>query len=269
MDFDYIKCCDCVEGMKGIPDESIDLVVTSPPYDNLRDYNGYVFDFENVAEQLFRILKQGGVIVWIVNDATIDGTKTGTSFRQALFFKEIGLNIHDVMIWNKGSFTATGALQTRYAPVFEYMFVFSKGKPKAFHPIKDRKNINAGGKIAGTVRQKDGTFKRIANEGKPMGMYGQRFNIWNIHPVFSENERTGHPAQFPFELARDHIISWSDEGDIVLDCFLGSGTTADAAIQTKRHYIGFEISKEYFEIANQRIADSKQIAKQITFDEII
>jgi site-specific DNA-methyltransferase (adenine-specific) len=255
--------------MKEISDESIDLVVTSPPYDNLRDYNGYVFDFENVAMQLYRILKQGGVIVWIVNDATIDGTKTGTSFRQALYFKEIGFNIHDVMIWEKNGFTATGSLQIRYAPVFEYMFIFSKGKPKTFNPIKDRRNISFGNKKSGTIRQKDGSMKHMSNIGKPYTLYGQRYNIWKINSVGCTQEGTGHPAQFPFELARDHIISWSDEGDVVLDCFLGSGTTADAAIQTKRHYIGFEISEEYFEISKQRIADSKQIAKQITFDEII
>lgn len=250
---------DCLELMKSVPDVSVDLTVTSPPYDNLRTYNGNIdqwnFEkFKEIAKELYRITKLGGVVVWIVNDATIKGSETGSSFRQALYFKECGFNLHDTMIWDKGVFTATGSLAVRYASVFEYMFVFSKGKPKAFNPIKDRKNKHAGGKLHGTVRLADGSFKPVSGAGsKTRGEIGQRFNIWQIPPVQSRRERTGHPAQYPERLVRDHIISWSNEGDIVLDPFMGSGTTGVACVNTNRHFIGMELDENYYEIAKKRI----------------
>jgi len=238
--------------MKSIPDGNIDLTVTSPPYDNLRTYNGYTFDFEGIAQELYRVTKDGGVVVWIVGDATIKGSETGTSFRQALYFKEIGFNLHDTMIWNKGTFTAVGALVNKYAPVFEYMFVLSKGQPKTFNPIKDRKNKHFGRKKHGTFRQEDGTTKQLSSIGKPISEYGQRFNIWDISAEKSNSKRL-HPAMFSEQLAHDHIISWSNEGDTVLDCFMGSGTTGKMAKQLNRNFIGVEISKEYLEIAKERI----------------
>ena len=133
-----IICGNCVEIMKEWENNIIDLTITSPPYDNLRDYKGYVFDFENIAKQLYRVTKSGGVVVWIVGDATIKGSETGTSFRQALYFKEIGFNLHDTMIYSKAGFQYPAT--NRYHQTFEYMFIFSKGKPKTFNPIKDRKN---------------------------------------------------------------------------------------------------------------------------------
>jgi site-specific DNA-methyltransferase (adenine-specific) len=238
--------------MVDLPNECIDLTVTSPPYDNLRKYNGYSWDFETVAKQLFRITKKGGVVVWIVNDATINGSETGTSFKQALYFKECGFNLHDTMIWEKPSFTATGSLSVRYAPVFEYMFVFSKGKPKTFNPIKDKPNIHAGTKLHGTLRQKDGSTRCVSTLGKPVAKHGQRHNVWKMAGEMSSKNRF-HPAMFPEQLASDHIISWSNPGDLVLDPFMGSGTTAKAALLHDRNFIGFEISKEYCEIANERL----------------
>lgn len=242
---------DCLEVLKDIADNSIDLVVTSPPYDNLRTYNGYSFDFEGIAKELSRVLKPGGVIVWVVNDATINGSETGTSFKQALYFMSLGLNLHDTMIWNKGCFSAVGALQTRYAPVFEYMFIFNKGKLKTFNPIKDKPN-----KWAGDVRKhlmnrhKDGTTK--PSKGYTLAKFGQRYNIWEISPQ-RQRGKGNHPAPFPVQLALDHIHSWSNPGDMVLDPFLGSGTTGVAALQLKRNFIGIEISDEYAEIAKARI----------------
>lgn len=217
----------CLDTMSRMPDNFIDLTVTSPPYDNLRDYKGYSFDFEPIANELFRVTKQGGVVVWVVNDATVNGSETGTSFKQALYFKEIGFNLHDTMIWNKGSFTAVGTLVSRYAPVFEFMFVLSKGKPVSFNPIKDRKN-KVTGKIGGRIRQKDGTMKQMSTDGKDRAEYGQRFAIWDVPPC--GGNLTGHPAPFPEQLANDHIISWSNDGDLIYDPFMGSGTTAKMAI---------------------------------------
>ena len=240
----------CLETMARMQDGFIDLTVTSPPYDNLRDYNGYSFDFESIAKELYRVTKDGGVVVWIVADATIKGSETGTSFKQALYFKEIGFNLHDTMIWNKGGFTAVGSLKYRYAPVFEYMFIFSKGKLKTFNAIKDRKNKHFGDtRKTHLIRQKNGKQKRC--NGYAIGKYGQRFNIWNIPP--SKKRKQKHPAVFSEQLAKDHIISWSNENDIVYDCFMGSGTTAKMSILNNRNYIGSEISQEYCDIAKRRI----------------
>lgn len=234
----------CLDTMSRMKDNFIDLTVTSPPYDNLRTYNGYSFDFESIAKELFRVTKEGGVVVWIVGDETIKGNETGTSFKQALFFKEIGFNLHDTMIWNKQGFSAVGSLKVRYAPVFEYMFIFSKGKLKTFNPIKDRKNKHFNKLISKSKRQTDGTIKKgksyISKE------YGQRFNVWDCFP---QGNKTNHPAPFPEKLVNDHIESWSNEGDIVYDSFMGSGTTAKMSILNNRNYIGSEISKEYCKIS--------------------
>ena len=249
---------DCLELMKIIPDSSIDLTVTSPPYDNLRTYNGNIeqWNFEKfkaIAKELYRVTADGGVIVWIVADATIEGSETGTSFKQALFFKECGFNLHDTMIWSKPSFTAVGALKTRYAQTFEYMFVFSKGKIKTFNALKDRKTNSRSKDKHGMIRQKDGSMRSMSSRGKQYGEFGIRYNVWNMPPVMSNTERTGHPAQFPEQLAKDHIISWSNEGDTVLDCFMGSGTTGKMAVLNNRHFIGFELDENYFNIAKERI----------------
>lgn len=247
---------DCLEEMKKIPDGSVDMILTSPPYDDLRSYNNSLewgpYIWEAVIGQAIRVLKEGGVMVWIVNDATIKGSESGNSFRQALFAMEAGFNLHDTMIWEKSTFSAVGALRSRYAPVFEYMFVFSKGRPVTFNPIKDKKNITFGRSVTGTVRQKDGSTKPIigANE-KKIKEYGQRFNVWRVteEKVFNKL----HPAVFPVNLANDHIVSWTDSGETVLDMFAGSGTTGVACANTGRKFIGIERDEKYFDIAKSRI----------------
>lgn len=260
---------DCLEVMKTIRENSVDLVVTSPPYDNLRTYNGNIsqwnFDkFKNIAKELFRIVKDGGAIVWVVADETINGSETGTSFKQALWFMECGFNLHDTMIWEKQTFTATGALKTRYAQVFEYMFVFSKGRLRTFNPIKDRENKTKGRKKHGSVRQKDGGVRPISSIGKEINEFGQRFNVWKINTEVSNKKRC-HPAQFPEILAHDHIISWSNEEDMVLDPFMGSGTTGIACVNTNRNFIGIELDEKYFQIAKDRIENYKQEKETMLF----
>jgi site-specific DNA-methyltransferase (adenine-specific) len=250
---------DCLEKMKDIPSDFVDLTVTSPPYDNLRIYNQDDWQWgeaqwKPIIEELYRVTADGAVVVWVVGDATIKGSETGTSFRQTLHAMSCGFNLHDTMIWNKGGFSAVGALQTRYAPVFEYMFVWSKGKPKTFNPIKDRPNKHAGTNNHGTVRQTDGSVKPKTNS-KIISEYGQRFNIWDIGPQRQRGK--AHPAPFPESLARDHIISWSNEGDRVLDPFMGSGTTGVACVNINRNFIGIELDEDYFKIAEERIADVK------------
>lgn len=255
MQVNRIECCDNVQGLRTLPDECIHLTVTSPPYDNLRDYNGFSWDVAGLIAELWRVTKPGGVVVWIVADATINGSETGTSFRQALAFMDAGFRLHDTMIWSKPGFTAVGTLKTRYASTFEYMFVFSKGAPRVFNPIKDRKNISANKKKYGTIRQKDGSLVPMSSQGKTYAEYGQRFNVWSMPPEQSNRKRR-HPAQFPEALPRDHILSWSNPGDVILDPFMGSGTTAIAAIHAGRRYVGFEISEEYCKIANRRISEA-------------
>ena len=220
---------DCKERLKEIPVQSVDLVVTSPPYDDLRKYNGYSFEFEKIAKELTRVIKERGVIVWVVGDSTVKGSETGTSFRQALYFKDVcGLNLHDTMIWNKGCFSAVGALQTRYAPVFEYMFVLSKGKIATFNPIKDKPNKWAGDTRTHLMnRHSDGNTK--PSKGYTLSEFGQRYNIWDIFPHRQKGPNK-HPAPFPVQIAKDHIYSWSNQGDIILDPFKGSGTTVMAAL---------------------------------------
>lgn len=252
---------DCAVKMKEISDNSVDLTVTSPPYDNLRNYNGYSFDFETIAKELYRVTKPGGVVIWIVGDATIDGSETGTSFKQALYFKEIGFNINDTMIWLKPGFTDVASLKIRYAQVFEYMFVFTKGYPKTFNPIKDRPNKHVGERSkAATRRQVNGVAEHNKDNGHRLEMYGQRYNVWEKNSCVSSHERLGHPAPFPEGLVRDHIISWSNEGDTVLDPFLGSGTTGVVSKELNRNFIGIEISEEYMEIARKRISNTSSYA---------
>lgn len=257
-----LRLGDCLELMRDIPDGSVDLTVTSPPYDNIRTYNGNInqcnFEkFQAIAKDLFRVTSDGGIVVWIVNDATLKGSETGTSFRHALWFMECGFNLHDTMIWEKSSFSATGSLAVRYAPVFEYMFIFSKGKPKTFNPIKDKKNVHAGRKLHGTIRQADGGVRRCTGDKKKtIAEYGQRHNVWHIDG--EKSNKTSHPAVFPEILAHDHIISWSNKGDTVLDPFVGSGTTGIAALKTGRRFIGMEIDETYFGIAAQRISQAKE-----------
>jgi site-specific DNA-methyltransferase (adenine-specific) len=242
--------------MRTFPENVIDLTVTSPPYDNLRTYKGFTWDFEGVAKELYRVTKQGGVVVWVVGDATINGSETGMSFRQALYFKEIGFNLHDTMIYAKNN--PMPIQHNRYQPCFEYMFVLSKGKPKTFNPIMEN-TVNPGGKITTTQRKKDGSKNRGSSYGNKRNSIRYRHNIWKYN--VGKNQTTKdkiafqHPAIFPEQLAQDHILSWSNVGDIVLDPMCGSGTTCKMAKLNGRNYIGIDIAEEYVEMARRRVEE--------------
>ncbi len=250
LDQNRIYNIDCLKGAKLLKNSSIDLTVTSPPYDNLRKYNGFKWDFEGVASELYRITKDGGVVVWIVGDSCVNGSETGTSFKQALYFKEVGFRIYDTMIWSKGS--PACPTEGRYYDIFEYMFIFSKGKPKTLNLLKDRKN-----KSAGTISNKETRSCRedskIKTEKRVVKEFSRRFNVWEIS---RGHNKTKHPAVFPEQLVNDHILSWSNEGDVVLDPFAGSGTTAKMSVLNNRQYLGFEISKEYCNMAETRIQEA-------------
>jgi len=245
---------DCLDGMKLIPDNSIDLTVTSPPYDNLRKYNGFSFDFEGIAKELFRATKIGGVVVWVVGDSTINGSESGTSFKQALYFKEIGFNLHDTMIYAKNN--PIPLTHNRYEQQFEYMFVFSKGKPKTFNPIKTPTKTAGSTNSHKTEKHYEDNHSMRKREGDiTVKDTKYLYNIWFM--TTGTGDKVKHNAPFPQKLAEDHIISWSNEGDLILDPFMGSGTTAKMAILNNRKFIGFEISEEYCENTKKRLEDLK------------
>jgi site-specific DNA-methyltransferase (adenine-specific) len=260
---------DCAKVMADFPPDCIDLTVTSPPYDNLRTYNGYVFDFEAIAAQLWRVTKPGGVVVWVVGDATINGSETGTSFRQALEFLRLGFNLHDTMIYDKNGFRFP--FPNRYHQVFEYMFVLHKPGPGlVFNPIDDRKCAWADTHPKGHYkREADGSITKRNGRYAPTGRMGRRYNIWRYSGANAQSEDhssddDSHPAVFPEALARDHILSWSNPGDTVLDPMMGSGTTGKMAVNYQRDFIGIEISAEYLAIAEKRIAHAQlQIRMEI------
>lgn len=242
----------CLDTMSRMPEGFIDLTVTSPPYDNLRTYNGYSFDFESIAKELFRVTKQGGVVVWVVGDATVNGSESLTSFKQAVYFVEqCGFFLHDTMIYHKDSFAFP--CSNRYYQTTEYMFVFSKGTPKTTNLIQIK--TTHFNNSSSTKRQSDGTLERVKYEtGKDTR---SKENIWK-YGVGNGKSTTDqiaftHPATFPEDLAKDHIYSWSNEGDLIYDPFGGSGTTAKMAHLQKRNWILSEISSEYCEIARKRI----------------
>jgi site-specific DNA-methyltransferase (adenine-specific) len=243
--------------MKELDNDSIDLTVTSPPYDNLRTYNGNnalwgEHVWKAVIQDLYRVTKDGGVVVWVVGDATIKGSETGTSFKQALWAKECGFNLHDTMIYQKKGGLNSGSLKA-YQQKFEYMFVWSKGVPTTINLIKDRPNKHTKPRKK-LKRQKDGGY---AEQIVYTAEYGTRYNIWiyqtGKHHSTSYEPALKHPAIFPEKLAHDHIISWSNEGDTVLDCFGGSGTVAVACKRLKRNCIIIEIDPTYCEIIRRRL----------------
>lgn len=257
--FNQILCGNHLDILPKYPDNYFDMFLTSPPYDNLRDYEGYNFQFEPLAHELYRTLKPGGVGVWIVNDMTIDGNETLTSFKQALYFKEnVGFKLNDTMIYAKnGCRFPVGHNHTKYGNAFEYMFILAKGKPLTFHLIKDRKNTQKGKILTGTERQRDGSLTYMRGKGKQHAEKGARSNVWIYTTGFmlssTDIESFQHPATFPEKLAEDHILSWSNPGDVVLDPMCGSGTTCKMAIKHGRQYVGIDIAEKYCELARKRI----------------
>ena len=257
----------CITGMQEMDESVVDLCVTSPPYDDLRTYNdSSKWDFEvfkEVASGLYRVMKVGGVIVWVVGDAVIKGGETGSSFRQALYFMDLGFKLHDTMIYEKNGCAFPARRDgNRYSQIFEYMFVLSKDtKPKTANLICDKPNKWAGwqpwGKSGGTMRAKDGTL--IERQQKPTPDFSPRNNIWKYNTGKGYTTKDAfafeHPAMYPELLAKEHILSWSNEGDLVLDTFMGAGTTAVMSKETGRDFIGFEIDETYYNLSQRRLSE--------------
>jgi DNA modification methylase len=243
------------ELLTALPDGTIDLIVTSPPYDNLRTYKGFEWDFELIARESYRVLKPGGVLVWVVGDATIDGSETLTSMRQALHFVDVtGFRMHDTMIYHKNG-NIMNVHHPRYIDGFEYMFILTKGVPKTFNELT-KKNVTIGAMSGAGKRQRNGQVSTFANERNPTGEFSRRDNVWRYFSGGGHADKFAntHPATFPEDLAEDHIFTWSNPGDVVLDYFSGSGTTAKMARQNGRRYIGCDIAAEYVELARKRLA---------------
>lgn len=258
MDANRIIVTDCVSGMESMDAESVDLTVTSPPFDDLRTYEGFQFDYEAVLQGLYRVTKNGGVVVWVVADATHDLSETGTSFRQALYAMKVGFKLWDTMIYMRNA--VTNPSKVRYYNCFQYMFVFSKGKPKTINLLKDRKNKTAG-KKSNYRKQREADGKLHLHEcfkagvGRPS--HSVRWNVWqyDVGSLIMADDRgwVGHPAVFPLKLAEDHILSWSNPGDLVFDPMCGSGQTMCAARKHGRNWLGMDISENYCEMARRRV----------------
>ena len=260
---------DCLKLLKLLPDESIDIVVTSPPYDELRDYEGYKWNlsiFKDVAVELYRVMKTGGTIVWVVNDMVKDGQETGTSFSQYLYFGEVGFWKFDTMIYKKSGMTFPDPL--RYHPNFEFMFIITKGKPKTVNLLRDRKNIWHGQKIHGSQREVDGSFRERSGikVNRLIPEYGARYNVWEyatgLYHSAEEKIAFKHPAIFPEKLVNDHLLSWSNKGDVVLDIFGGSGTTSKIAQKLGRKWILMEIGEKYCQLITDRMKEQRAVIFQ-------
>jgi DNA modification methylase len=245
----------CIETLRRMPDEFLDMTLTSPPYDDLRDYNGYHFPVEVIAELLLKKTKRGGVVIWVVGDRTVNGDETLTSFNHALTFKRIGFKVHDTMIYQKKN-PIPSDCGKRYRQAFEYMFCFSKGQPKTFNPLTEPTK-SAGTKIKafriteagrGNVPDED-IGRRIKSERKVCNIF--TYNVGTSSAA--DKIAFEHPAIFPEQLALDQISTWTNKGDMVYDCFMGSGTTAKAALMLKRRWLGSEVSEEYVRIAKERL----------------
>ena len=240
----------CLDTMARMEDDSVDMVLTSPPYDDIRNYNGYSFDFEPIARELYRIVKPGGVVIWVVGDSMVNGSETLTSFRQALFFKEIGFNVNDTMIYYKNNPMPTAG--KRYHQHFEYMFCFSKGQPKTFNPIMEETKYRGLANMKN--RGKEGSLEYHKKERTTEKKVGNVF-FYSVGGGISTKDKVAfqHPAIFPEKLAEDQIVTWTNEGDLVYDPFMGSGTTAKMCKMLGRDYIGSEISAEYCKIIEERL----------------
>ena len=254
-----ILCGDCVDLMKRIPNDSIDLILTSPPYDDLRDYKGYHFDFQAISREILRIIKPTGVVVWVIGDRIVKGNRTLTSFKQALAFQDIGFKVHDVMIYRKRNtpFMRSNA----YTSCYEFMLILTKGKPGTFNPIYEKSAGNQCHIMRGN-KGKDGVYK-VIKQGQ-LKENKVRSNIWEyavgLYGTTSDKIAFKHPAVFPENLAKDHILSWTNENDIVLDPMCGSGTTCKMAKLTNRNFIGMDISEEYCRIAQERVSKKESVS---------
>lgn len=254
-----IYCIDCVEGMKKIPDNSVDIVVTSPPYDGIRDYNGFNFDLHETGRGLIRILKEGGIVAMVIQDQTKNFGKTLTSFKTIIdWCDNIGFKLFECVIYRKHG--SEGAWWTnRFRVDHEYMPIFLKGeKPQYFNKENLKVPSIHGGKVmtGSGSRRTDG--KTNARVTRPINTMKCRGTIWNYLMAGDKDPiKRQHPAPFPDQIPLDFIECFCPPGGVVLDPFMGSGSTAVAAKKLNRKYIGFDTSEEYIKIAHARLRNTE------------
>ena len=258
---DRIARCDCIEGMRALPDACIPMTLTSPPYDSIRDYGGHEWSpkvFRAVAEELYRVTTPGGVVVWVVQDQVLDGRESGTFSRQRLYFEEVGFGVYSTMIMVSNGFRLPQG--RRYVNQYQYAVVLSKGRPRSVTLLRDRPNSTAGESSKGKVRSRDGVLSLRRYSDRVVAEYGRRSNVWIYDVGWAKS--TGddyafeHPAVMSEKMAEDHILSWSKPGDFVFDPFLGSGTTCKMALLNDRHYLGFEVHRPFYQVAVRRMQDA-------------
>lgn len=251
MEIETIFHENCIETLTKMPGDFLDMTITSPPYDDLRDYNGYHFPVEEIAKMLFQKTEKGGVVIWVVGDRTLNGDETLTSFRHAITFQDAGFRVHDTMIYAKKN-PIPSDCGKRYRQCFEYMFCFSKGQPKTFNPIMQpitQEKAFKSFRIT-KVGRNDLAHDHVAPKERKVN----NIFYYNVGTSSSKDKIAfGHPAIFPEQLVEDQIRTWTNEGDLVYDCFMGSGTTAKVAHQLERRWIGSEISEEYVKLAEERL----------------
>ncbi len=247
---------DAAEVLSSWEEPCIDLTVTSPPYDNLRNYNGYKFDAGAMLSAIFKVTKQGGVCVWVVGEK-INGGRSLTSFDHAFMGRDVGWTVHDVMIYQKKN---TPFMRSNgYTNCYELMIVFSNGKPKTFNRLMEPTRRN------GWETAVFGKGPDAVNRKRPVELKTEktRNNIWQyavgLGGTTSDKIAFQHPAVFPERLAEDHILSWSNPGDMVLDPMCGSGTTCKMAEMNGRKWVGIDMSPEYIDIARQRIPEQETL----------
>ena len=250
-----IICEDNITYLKTLPDECIDFVITSPPYDALRDYNGYKLDLHGLGVELLRVLKDGGICVMVIQDSTRDFAKSLTSFRTIVdWCDNIGFRLFECNIYNRQG-TEGAWWKKRFRVDHEYMPIFLKGKrPQYF----DKENIKIpskhGGKImtGANIRTKNGQTGSRKVKINPTKCPGTVMTFGNTCGGESKL-KSKHPAVFPNMLAYDMIECFCPEDGTVLDPFNGSGTTTLAAKCLGRNYIGIDVSEEYNKIARERL----------------
>lgn len=260
--------CDCVLGMRALPDACIPLTVTSPPYDKLRMYDGHALPFELfqlVACELYRVTMPRGVIVWVVQDGTDkNGSETGTSFRQREFFKNLGMSAHATMIMKVNACRFPN--NRRYCQQFHYAFVLSKGKPRVINVLRDSANQHPGDVVKHSHRSKDGKLVTCLMPHKRLAAYGYRGNVWDYKVGNGQTTKDrfafNQTALMPELMAEDHILSWSNPGDLVFDPMCGAATTCKMALLNHRKFLGMEIHQTYWEIACKRMELAKQEHRQ-------
>lgn len=267
---DQIILGHCLEKLKLLPDSSVDLIFTSPPYaDNRRKtYNGtpiknYVEWFLPISQELFRVLKPHGSFVLNIKERAVNGERQTYVLKLILAMKEQGWLWTEEYIWHKKN-SYPGKWPNRFRDAWERCLHFTKGKK--FQMYQEAVMVPMG-KWAEKRLSKLSPEDRTRHESKVSSGLGRNVSNWvgrekayptNVLYLPTECSNRNHSAAFPIDLPLWFIRLFTQEGDVVLDPFMGSGTTAIASLQTNRHFIGIELKEEYYRLTCQAIAKHRE-----------